>query len=207
MPASSFDSSFADEPSLPTGIMKSPVRTAFFMVFALAAVVRVLMHPVAPSVQASAEGAASVEDTAQAGDAYNPWGITKKDAQTNHPLEPKVLARDASGQFHVNVQVNGRDVRFLVDTGADLVALTPQTAQDLGLNVAPGDYRPVLRTASGTGMGAQVTLDSVEISGRRLTHQPAVVAQGLSENLLGQSVLRNIGRVELRGDTMVLVPA
>ena len=187
--------------------MKSPVRTAFFMVFLLAGVARAFMHPATPTVQASAGSPVRADDATGSGEAYNPWGITKKDPATSHPLEPRVLARDASGQFHVNVQLNGRDVRFLVDTGADLVALTPQTAQDLGLNVAPGDYRPVLRTASGTGMGAQVTLDSVEISGRRLTHQRAVVAQGLSENLLGQSVLRNIGRVELRGDTMVLVPA
>lgn len=186
--------------------MKSLVRTAFLMVLVLAAAARVLTHSGAPAAQAPAPGAALAQEAAATGDAYNPWGITKKDAQTSRPLEPKVLARDASGQFHVTVTVNGRDLRFLVDTGADLVALTPQSAQDLGLNVAPGDYRPVLRTASGTGMGAPVTLDSVEISGRRLSHQPAVVAQGLSENLLGQSVLRNIGRVELRGDTMVLVP-
>lgn len=187
--------------------MKSSVRTAFFMVFALAAAARAFMHPATPTVQASAEGSVRADDATQTGEAYNPWGFTKKDPETNHPLEPKVLARDASGQFHVTVSVNGRDIRFLVDTGADLVALTPQTAQDVGLHVAPEDFQPVLRTASGTGMGAQVTLDSVEISGRRLTHQRAVVAQGLSENLLGQSVLRNIGRVELRGDTMVLVPA
>jgi aspartyl protease family protein len=187
--------------------MNRLVRNAFVMVLVLAGVARRLMHPATPTVQASAGDPVRADDATQTGEAYNPWAITKKNPETNHPLEPRVLARDASGQFHVNVEVNGRDVRFLVDTGADLVALTPQTAQDLGLNVAPGDYRPVLRTASGTGMGTQVTLDSVEISGRRLTHQPAVVAQGLSENLLGQSVLRNIGRVELRGDTMVLVPA
>lgn len=186
--------------------MNRLVRNAFVMVLVLAGVARGLMHPAMPTVQASADGPVRAEDAVSTGDAYNPWGITKKDAQTNHPLEPKVLARDASGQFHVTVTVNGHDLRFLVDTGADLVALTPQSAQDLGLHLAPEDFRPVLRTASGTGMGAPVTLDSVEISGRRLSHQPAVVAQGLSENLLGQSVLRNIGRVELKGDTMILVP-
>jgi aspartyl protease family protein len=145
---------------------------------------------------------------AVASEGYNPWGKAAPVAQTAHaaPPQPQVLLRDASGQFHVTVTVNGRDTRFLVDTGADVVALTPQSAQDLGLHVAPQDYQPVLRTASGTGMGAPVWLDSVEVSGRRLDHQRAVVAQGLGENLLGQSVLRSLGRVELQGDTMVLVP-
>lgn len=139
-------------------------------------------------------------------EAYSPWGITRKDPETHRVMEPKVLARDASGQFHVNVLVNGHDTRFLVDTGADLVALTPQTARDVGLAVADGDYQPVLRTASGTGMGAPVWLDSVEVVGRHLTRQRAVVAQGLGENLLGQSVLRSLGRVQLQGDTLVLSP-
>jgi aspartyl protease family protein len=175
------------------------------MVVVLFAVAQGLLRHRPPA--ASADSSVQADVAVETGDGYNPWGVTKKDPETNRPIEPKVLARDASGQFHVTVAINGRDTRFLVDTGADLVALTPETASDLGLHLAPEDFRPVLRTASGTGMGAPVTLDSVEVSGRRLTHQRAVVAQGLSENLLGQSVLRNLGKVELKGDTMVLIPS
>jgi aspartyl protease family protein len=161
-------------------------------------------RPAAPADQAAAP--APTAQLAATNEPYNPWGKDTVSPMTHQVVEPRVLTRDESGQFHLNVTVNGRDIRFLVDTGADLVALTPQTAQDVGLNVLPGDYQPVLRTASGMGMGAVVSLDSVELVGRRLEHQRAVVAQGLSENLLGQSVLRHLGRVELKGDTMVLVP-
>lgn len=115
-----------------------------------------------------------------------------------------VLERDGSGQFHLDATVNGDDVRFLVDTGADLVALTEDEAQHLGITLNPGDFQPVLRTASGAGMGAPVTLASVEVAGTELHEVHAMVVQGLEVNLLGQSVLRQLGGVELKGDRMVI---
>ncbi|MBS0482620.1 MAG: TIGR02281 family clan AA aspartic protease [Proteobacteria bacterium] len=118
-----------------------------------------------------------------------------------------VLRRDSSGQFHMTAAIQGEDVRFLVDTGADVVALTEDTAERLGLRPQPDDFLPVMKTASGTGYGARVTLDSVEIGGERFTNVEAVVMQGLSVNLLGQSVLRRLGKVELDGDSMVIRPS
>ena len=115
-----------------------------------------------------------------------------------------LLKRDDSGQFHLNASVNGGDVRFLVDTGADMVALTEDTAEELGLTV--GEMQPIMQTASGVGYGAPVTLDEVVVAGVTLTNVDAVVAQGLSTNLLGQSVLGKLGSVSMQGDQMVIRP-
>ena len=115
-----------------------------------------------------------------------------------------LLRRDRSGQFHLDASVNGNSVTFLVDTGADVVALTEDEAAELNLNLSPGDFEPVMQTASGVGYGAPVTLDEIEVAGMTLRNVDAVVVQGLSVNLLGQSVLRKLGGVELKGDTMVI---
>lgn len=61
-----------------------------------------------------------------------------------------------------------------------------------------------MQTASGVGYGAPVTLDEVEVAGQRLQGVDAVVVRGLATNLLGQSVLRQLGSVELKGDKMVI---
>ena len=61
-----------------------------------------------------------------------------------------------------------------------------------------------MQTASGVGYGAPVTLDEIEVAGMTLRNVDAVVVQGLSVNLLGQSVLRKLGGVELKGDSMVI---
>jgi aspartyl protease family protein len=85
------------------------------------------------------------------------------------------------GQFRLDGFVNSRQTRFLVDTGADLVALPLAEAERLGVIVRDEDFRPMLRTASGTADGAPVVLDRLDVAGTTLTHVPAVVVRGLDE--------------------------
>ncbi|MBX9645324.1 MAG: TIGR02281 family clan AA aspartic protease [Novosphingobium sp.] len=115
-----------------------------------------------------------------------------------------LLRRDDSGQFHLTASVNGGDVRFLVDTGADMVALTEDTAQELGITV--GEMQPIMQTAAGVGYAAPVLIDELVVAGVTLSNVEAVVAQDLGVNLLGQSVLGKLGSVNLQGDQMVIRP-
>lgn len=115
-----------------------------------------------------------------------------------------VIRRDSSGQFHTTALVNGQDTRFLVDTGADMVALTEEDAEALGITVDPDSFVPILQTASSPGYGARVTLDTLALGETEFTQVPAVVVRGLGVNLLGQSVLGKLGKVELQGDEMVI---
>jgi aspartyl protease family protein len=117
------------------------------------------------------------------------------------------ILRDGSGQFHLTARVNGADTEFLVDTGADVVALTMADAQRLGIPVDPASFQPLLRTASGTGRGAIVELRNFEVAGHEFRGVSAMVIEGLPVNLLGQSVLRRFGSLELRGDKMVIRPS
>ncbi|MEP7222356.1 MAG: TIGR02281 family clan AA aspartic protease [Novosphingobium sp.] len=115
-----------------------------------------------------------------------------------------VIDRDDSGQFRLNARVNGHDTRFMIDTGADFVALTVGSAQDAGLPVDTAAFQPITRTASGTGNGATYTVEDLEVAGKTFHNMQVVVVEGLQTNLLGQSALSQIGRVELRGDRMVI---
>ena len=121
-----------------------------------------------------------------------------------HGNEAMVLDRDGSGQFHLSADVDGQAVEFLVDTGADIVALTVEEAERLGLEVDPEAFAPVGQTASGVGNGQVVSLDRLEVAGSEFRDVDAVVMEGLSTNLLGQSILRQLGGVTLEGDQMVI---
>lgn len=114
------------------------------------------------------------------------------------------IARDSSGQFNLRARVNGTEERFLIDTGADVVALTVETAEAAGLPVDPANFQAIMQTASGEGMGARYKVDDFEVAGRHFRDLEVVVMEGLETNLLGQSVLRKFGKVELRGDRMVI---
>ena len=115
-----------------------------------------------------------------------------------------VLDRGADGQFHVYGRVDGGEVRFLVDTGADMVALTEEDARRLGIDPPSSAYQPILRTASGQGYGAVVRIDRLAVDGREIGGIEAVVVRDLSVNLLGQSALKRLGKVTLEGDRLVI---
>lgn len=130
--------------------------------------------------------------------------VTETAAADHDDAQALTLKRDGSGQFHLTASANGSDVSFLVDTGADMVAITEGEAENLGLMLDESDFEPMAQTASGVGYGAAVTLDELVVAGQEFRDVDVVVMRGLSTNLLGQSVLGKLGKVELKGDSMVI---
>lgn len=114
------------------------------------------------------------------------------------------IERDGSGQFRVDALANGEDARFLVDTGADIVALGPDEAERLGVDFDPAAFAPIGRSASGTARGVMARLDRLELGGREFRDIDVAVIDGLHTNLLGQNLLRQMGRVAISGDRMTI---
>jgi aspartyl protease family protein len=112
------------------------------------------------------------------------------------------VPRAPDGTFRVDGAINGRTLGLLVDTGADLVAIPAEQAPGLGVIVQPDQFRPVLRTASGTANGATTRIDSLVVGQRELRDVDAVVVEGLDRVLLGQSALRRLGKVTMTGERM-----
>jgi len=114
------------------------------------------------------------------------------------------LAADPLGHFYANGQVNGGSVRFLVDTGATMVALPARDADRLGIDYQKG-RRGLIQTANGPTMAYRIKLDQVTLGGITLQNVDAVVigGRGLGIALLGMSFLN---RVEMQrdGQSMVL---
>ena len=73
------------------------------------------------------------------------------------PVET-VIQRDMNGHFLAHAEVDGEPIRFVVDTGADMVALTIEDARRAGVPFSEAEFEPVARTASGVAMGQRVTL-------------------------------------------------
>jgi aspartyl protease family protein len=113
------------------------------------------------------------------------------------------LAADARGHFFADGSVDGGPVRFLVDTGASMVALPGSDANRLGIDYRKGP-RGIIQTAGGNVIAYRVTLDRVKVGGIELSNVDGVVLeQGLDIALLGMSFLN---RVEMQrdGQSMVL---
>lgn len=112
-------------------------------------------------------------------------------------------ARD--GHFHVAATVDGVPVRFMVDTGASTVALSPADAKRIGFDVERLSYTLTLRTASGIGRGAPVRLREVRIGPIVVRDVRAVVNRAeMDRSLLGMSLLERLSSYQVKDGTLTL---
>lgn len=120
---------------------------------------------------------------------------------------PAQIAKSADGHYWAQAEVNGRWVKFLVDTGASAVALTAADARRLGLDLDTLEFSRPVATANGQAMAATVTLDHVTVAGARLEDVDAlVVREGLSTSLLGMTYLGRLSRFEATRNALILRP-
>lgn len=176
-----------------------------FVIFVIAfAVFVAVAAPSRDKDDGSASNQSSSIEVASASSSSWPGSSSASPSQSSSTYGETRLSRDGSGQFHVDARLNGQTMPFLVDTGADTVAITVDDARRLGIYVNPYEFQPVGTGAGGALKGQVVTVNQMEVAGRTLSNVHAVVIEGLETNLLGQSVLREFGKVELSGDTMVI---
>jgi aspartyl protease family protein len=121
------------------------------------------------------------------------------------PGEGIVLHRMQDGHFYADGNANGMQVRFLVDTGASVVALTAADAQRLGLYWNDSELQHVGRGVNGNVMGKPVEVADLRIGGLSAQNVRAVIIpNGLDVSLLGQSFLSRVGNVSISGDQMTM---
>ncbi|PHS76167.1 MAG: TIGR02281 family clan AA aspartic protease [Robiginitomaculum sp.] len=115
------------------------------------------------------------------------------------------ISKSMDGHFWVEAQVNASSIRFLVDTGASVVALTPLDAQLSGINLQTLKYTSTVNTASGQVMAAPVKLSIVSVGNVSVRDVRAVVInKGLPHSLLGMSYLGELQTVEVSKGAIIL---
>ncbi len=108
------------------------------------------------------------------------------------------------GQYLTSGSINGKPVRFLVDTGANMIALNTTMAKSLGLDLSSGKNMRA-NTAGGTINSTEVLLETVIVGGIKVSNVQAAVLEGdyPTEILLGMSFLQNV-KIEKNAGLMIL---
>jgi len=130
-------------------------------------------------------------------------GETPVKLGTPMELRRLVLRADSRGHFVDIGQINGRSIRYMVDTGASSVSIGLSEARRLGLKT-DDSKKVMMSTANGTAQGWRVRLDVVRLGPLELRGVDAVITpQDMPYVLLGNSFLRafNMNR---SGSMMVL---
>ena len=114
-----------------------------------------------------------------------------------------VLTAGSGGHFFTGGSINGKSVRFLVDTGATYVSMGVNEAERLGIDYRAG--RPgTTSTANGAMAVYKVSLASVRVGDVQLYNVEALIGQAPMEVvLLGNSFLTRF-QMKRENDTMTL---
>ena len=119
--------------------------------------------------------------------------------------ETVTLNMGRGGFFHAEGEINGKSVRFLVDTGANTIAMNFSTARSLDIDYEAG-IKSIASTANGNVRMYLVTLDKVSVGSIEVDNVQAAIIQdpGPAEILLGMSFLSNL-EMNRVGSTMELI--
>ena len=127
--------------------------------------------------------------------------------QTNATGGEVRIQAGEGGHFFSQVEVNGRSITAVVDTGATGVALSYEDARAIGIRLDESDFTMDSQTANGSAKIAPITLDRVQIGDIEVRDVQAFVAEKgkLFQTLLGMSFLRRLSHIDIRGQELVLV--
>jgi len=116
------------------------------------------------------------------------------------------VSRSRDGHFHLEGEVNGTSVDFLVDSGASVTTLAWHDAERAGLAVDGLRFDRMVQTASGTALAARARLDRLAIGPYLLSDVAvSVMPRGtLPMSLLGMNVLNSFAGWRVEGDRLVL---
>jgi len=109
--------------------------------------------------------------------------------------------------FYVNLLINNKKVRLMVDTGATDLTLSLRDAKKVGINIDKLIFNKRYHTANGISRGASVNLDHIRISDLEFDNVKASVNQGrMNNSLMGINFLKRFKKYEFSDNKLVLTP-
>ncbi|MBP6688872.1 MAG: TIGR02281 family clan AA aspartic protease [Hyphomonadaceae bacterium] len=112
---------------------------------------------------------------------------------SSHQIRTASLRKEGDGHYWATARVNDVPVKFLVDTGASLVALSKRDARRIGINTDNLQRNAEVRTAAGRVKAATTVIDEITIDGVTVKNVSAVIIEeGLEHSLLGMSFLNRL---------------
>jgi aspartyl protease family protein len=140
---------------------------------------------------------------------FNEFSINDKNYNENIKIQyddanipTVILQSDHNGHYTANGSINGVSVRFLIDTGATMVSIPKNIANQLNL------YKGIpikMNTANGTIITKATRLNSVTLGSIRLENVRASINPYMEGNeiLLGMSFLKHLEFTK-RGNQLIL---
>ena len=108
------------------------------------------------------------------------------------------------GHFWVTAEVNGKSVRFLVDSGATTTSLSRDTAERVGIVPSSG-FQAMVQTANGVVMVDRGRADTIAVGGIARRDVAVHISDAFGDlNVIGMNFLSTLSGWSVEGRTLVL---
>lgn len=115
------------------------------------------------------------------------------------------IRRSGDGHFWANAEVNGRPVRFMIDSGATTTTLSAAAARSAGIE-ASDNFGVMVDTANGTVVMQRGSIARFRLGPIEREALAAHIADGDTINVIGMNLLSSLRSWGVEGDTLVLRP-
>lgn len=113
----------------------------------------------------------------------------------------------ADGHFWTKVSLNGVERSMLIDSGASVTTITPQTAAAAGISTGGDLAGTMVETANGTVISHSGTAETIAVGPIRASGLEVMVADNLGDTeLIGMNFLSGLKSWRVEGREMVLEP-
>lgn len=111
------------------------------------------------------------------------------------------------GHFWADTQVNGRAVRFMIDSGATTTAMSRSAATAAGVAIDEGGFPVSISTANGTIEARRARIDRMTLGPISADDLAVVVAEEFGDtNVLGMNFLSQLESWRVEGRFLILQP-
>lgn len=111
------------------------------------------------------------------------------------------------GHYFVDAEVNGRSVRFMVDSGATTTTLSIDSARYAGVEIDTTGFPVMVQTANGTVEARRGRVARLEVGPIVRTNFPVLISDTLGDdNLIGVNFLSTLKAWRVEGNELVLNP-
>lgn len=115
------------------------------------------------------------------------------------------IRRSEDGHFWADAEVNGRPVRFMIDSGATTTTLSAAAARAAGVE-ANDNFGVMVDTANGTIVMQRASIARFQLGPIAREALSAHIAPNDMVNVIGMNLLSSLRGWGVEGDTLVLRP-
>jgi clan AA aspartic protease (TIGR02281 family) len=122
-----------------------------------------------------------------------------------HASSQMSFPRSSDGRYHIDAEMNERQIRFVVDPGAVTVMLSPDDARAGGIDIGKLNFSERAVTPSGQMRVASVIVPMLTLKQLTLFNVNAVVTEGrLPTSVLGLGFLKRFDSYDMHGEELIL---